>query len=145
MKEQSEQGFEFSTLHIGGTVCGIPIKDIQEINKNFDITPVPQSPGYVKGVQNLRGQIVTIIDLGLKLGLGPVLSHKENKNIIVNSGDEPIGLTVDAINDVHYADTGDMGTIPANIGAIRGRYFKGVVKQENQLIGILDIDALFEA
>jgi purine-binding chemotaxis protein CheW len=144
MEKHLNSGFEFSTLHIGSAICGIPILEIQEINKNFDITPVPQSSDYIRGIQNLRGQIVTIIDLGLKLGLAPVRSHRENKNIIVNVGDEPIGLMVDAIDDVLHADSTDIGPVPANIGAIRGRYFKGVVKRKHQLIGILDIEALFE-
>jgi len=91
---------EFSTFFVGGALCGINILNIQEINKHFEITKVPQAPDYIEGILNLRGRIVTIIDLGKKLGLAPVNRSKDSRNIIVNSEDEHIGLLIDSISDV---------------------------------------------
>ncbi len=139
------EGVEFSTFYVGTTLCGINILDIQEINKNFEITSVPQSSGYIKGILNLRGRIVTIIDLGKKLGLGPVKKNRENKNIIVNSENEHIGLLVDAIGDVVHAGNRDIEPAPANIGIIKGKYFQGVLKNKTQLIGILNIPEVLKA
>jgi purine-binding chemotaxis protein CheW len=135
---------EFSTFYVGGALCGINILNIQEINKHVDITQVPQSSDYIKGILNLRGRIVTIIDLGKKLGLDPVNMDQDNRNIIVNSEDEHIGLLVDSISDVALAKKDDIEPAPSNIGGVKGKYFQGVLKTEKQLIGILDIDEVLK-
>ncbi len=144
MKDTATQSFEFSTFYVGGALCGINILNIQEINKNFDITQVPQAADYVKGILNLRGRIVTIIDLGTKLGLEPVTESKDNRNIIVNSEDEHIGLLVDAISDVVSAGQDEIEPSPSNIGGVKGKFFQGVIKTEKSLIGILDIDEVLK-
>ncbi len=143
-KEAAAQSLEFSTFYVGGALCGINILNIQEINKHFDITQVPQAADYVKGILNLRGRIVTIIDLGAKLGLEPVSETKDNRNIIVNSEDEHIGLLVDAIKDVVSARQDDIEPSPSNIGGVKGKFFQGVLKTEKDLIGILDIDEVLK-
>ena len=135
---------EFSTFYVGGALCGINILNIQEINKHIDITKVPQSSDYIKGILNLRGRIVTIIDLGKKLGLDPVNNDQDNRNIIVNSEDEHIGLLVDSISDVALANKEDIEPAPSNIGGVKGKFFQGVLKTETQLIGILDIDEVLK-
>lgn len=134
------ESLELATFYVGEALCGIDILNIQEINKQFDFTTVPQSDDFVKGVLNLRGRIVTILDLGKKLGLSPVKKHKNNRNIIVNFYDEQIGLLVDKISDVIVANKDELDRPPANLGGIQGSYFENVVKTERTLIGILDID-----
>ncbi|MDY0360575.1 MAG: chemotaxis protein CheW [Desulforegulaceae bacterium] len=134
------KNLELATFYVGEALCGIDILNIQEINKQFDFTTVPQSENFVKGVLNLRGRIVTILDLGKKLGLSPVKKNKSNRNIIVNFYDEQIGLLVDKISDVIVAKAEELDTPPANLGGIQGSYFENVVKTEKTLIGILDID-----
>ncbi len=142
--ESSSEDVEFSTFYVGGALCGIDILNIQEINKHFEITRVPQASDYIKGILNLRGRIVTIIDLGKKLGLAPVTIGKDNRNIIVNSEEEHIGLLVDSISDVVIAKKEDIEPAPSNISGVKGRYFQGVLKTEKQLIGILDIDEVLK-
>jgi len=148
MAEQVTDGasvdLEFSTFYVGGSLCGINILSIQEINKHFEITKVPQASDFIEGILNLRGRIVTIIDLGKKLGLAPVNKDKDNRNIIVNSEDEHIGLLVDSISDVVIAKSEDIEPAPSNIGGVKGKYFQGVLKTEKQLIGILDIDEVLK-
>lgn len=135
---------EFSTFYVGGALCGIDILNIQEINKNFEITKVPQAADYVEGILNLRGRIVTIIDLGKKLGLEPASKAKNNRNIIVNSEDEHIGLLVDSIADVVLAKSSAIEPAPSNIGGVKGKFFEGVLKTETSLIGILDINEVLK-
>jgi purine-binding chemotaxis protein CheW len=142
--ETSSDDLEFSTFYVGGALCGINILNIQEINKHFEITKVPQASDYIEGILNLRGRIVTIIDLGKKLGLAPVSKNKDNRNIIVNSEDEHIGLLVDAISDVAIAKKEEIEPAPSNIGGMKGKFFQGVLKTEKQLIGILDIDEVLK-
>ncbi len=135
---------ELATFYVGESLCGINILNIQEINKNVDITPVPQAPEYVVGVLNLRGRIVTVIDLGEKLELSPINTNKENRNIIVDSQEEQIGLLVDSISDVLLARTDKIEPAPANIGGVKGKFFKGVFKTEDKLIGVLDIEEVLK-
>jgi purine-binding chemotaxis protein CheW len=143
-KDNASKDIEFATFYVGGALCGIDILNIQEINKNFEITKVPQASDYVEGILNLRGRIVTIIDLGKKLDLEPVNKDKNNRNIIVNSDDEHIGLLVDSISDVVLAQKSDIEPAPSNIGGAKGKFFQGVLKTETQLIGILDIDEVLK-
>lgn len=142
--EKTSNDLEFSTFYVGGALCGINILNIQEINKHFEITKVPQASDYVEGILNLRGRIVTIMDLGRKLGLDPVNKDKDNRNIIVNSDDEHIGLLIDSISDVVIAKQEDIEPAPSNIGGVKGKYFQGVLKTKSQLIGILDIDEVLK-
>ncbi len=131
---------QISTFYLGDVLYGIDINRVQEINKLADITSVPLSPAYVKGVLNLRGRIVTVIDLAYKLSKRHAKDSEDSKNIIVESKGEYIGLLVDKIWDVVHADEDKMNPPPANIGGIQGKYFKGVIQRERELVGILDIE-----
>jgi purine-binding chemotaxis protein CheW len=120
------------------------ILKVQEINKLIEMTRVPQAPEYVLGILNLRGEIVTIIDLGKKLGLKSTELSDKTRNIIVNSKGEHIGLMVEKISDVVQANFEKIEAPPANIGGVQGKYFTGVLKTKDRLIGILDVGKVLE-
>ena len=143
-KSTSSQTVEMATFYVGEALCGMDILKVQEINKLMDMTTVPQAPNYVMGILNLRGQIVTIVDLGKKLNLGRTELNEMSRNIIVNSKDEYIGLNVSRISDVVEADLEKMESPPANIGGVQGKFFKGVFKTKDRLIGILDVERVLE-
>lgn len=131
---------ELATFFVGDALCGMDILKVQEINKVMQMTKVPQAPEYVIGILNLRGQIVTIIDLGKKLGLGETDINQDPRNIIVNSSGGHVGLLVRKISDVVSADMEKREAAPANMRGIQGEYFTGVYKTDNTLIGILNIE-----
>ena len=131
---------ELATFYVGDALCGMNILKVQEINKLMQMTKVPQAPDYVLGILNLRGQIVTIIDLGKKLGLGETDVDSDPRNIIVNSTGGYVGLLVRKIGDVVEADMTKKERPPANMRGIQGEFFTGVYKTPSALIGILDID-----
>ncbi len=131
---------ELATFYVGNALCGMDILKVQEINKLMQMTKVPQAPEYVLGILNLRGQIVTIIDLGKKLGLGETDLSQDPRNIIVNSSGGHVGLLVRQISDVVEADMERKEHAPANMGGIQGEFFTGVYKTKSELIGILDVD-----
>lgn len=133
---------EICTFMVGDAVCGIDLLKISEINKNFEITSVPQSKEHIKGIINLRGKIVSILDLGKKLGLKDTQIDEKSRNIIVNSKNEDIGFVVERICDVVSAQQSLIEAPPSNLGKISGIHFTGVLKTENRLIGILDIESL---
>jgi purine-binding chemotaxis protein CheW len=134
---------ELSTFYVGDALCGMNILNIQEINKLMDMTNVPQAPGYVMGILNLRGQIITILDLGKKLGLSSTEMSEKSRNIIVNSKNEYIGLLVDRIGDVITVEWSKVEAPPSNIGGVQGKFFTGVFKTEGSLIGILNPENVF--
>ncbi len=135
---------ELATFYLGDALCGMDILKVQEINKLLEMTKVPQAPDYVKGIVNLRGQIVTVIDLGKKLGLSMTDLGLETRNIIVNSTNEYVGLLVDRIGDVERTDWDKIEPPPANIGGVQGKYFEGVFKKEKSLIGILNVEEVLK-
>ena len=143
--KSGNKNVELATFYVGDSLFGMDILKVQEINKHMEMTVVPQAPEYVTGILNLRGQIVTVIDLGQKLGLSSTELTDESRNIIVKSKDEYIGLLVDRISDVAVADWEKVEPPPANIGGVQGKYFEGVFKTENSLIGILDEEEVLNA
>jgi len=138
-KKSAKNTIELATFYVGDALCGMDILKVQEINKLMEMTKVPQAPDYMIGILNLRGQIVTIIDLGQKLGLGKAELSNESRNIIVNAPGEHVGLLVTRISDVVMADPDKIESAPANMSGLQGGFFTGVYKTENRLIGILDI------
>ncbi len=135
----SKNIIELATFYVGDALCGMDILKVQEINKLMEMTKVPQAPEYMIGILNLRGQIVTIIDLGQKLGLGRARVSNDSRNIIINAPGEHVGLLVTRNRDVVAADPDRIESAPANMSGIQGHYFTGVYKTETKLIGILDI------
>lgn len=142
--EKTNDNIEMATFYVGNALFGMDILKVQEINKILDMTTVPQAPDYVKGILNLRGQIVTIIDLGIKLGLPGIEIGPETRNIIVNSKNEYIGLLVDRIGDVERTSEDKIEAPPANIGGVKAMFFEGVCKKENSLIGILNVEKVLK-
>ena len=138
--EGKRERLELATFYVGDALCGMNILKIQEINKLMEMTTVPQAPDYVMGILNLRGQIVTVVDLAKKLGLSTTELTDKSRNIIVNSKGEHIGLMASRISDVVQAEADKIEAPPANLGGVQGRYFKGVYKTDNSLVGILDVE-----
>ena len=130
---------QISTFYVGPNLCGMDIDMVQEINKLSAFTRVPLAPDYVRGVMNLRGRIITIIDLGFKLGLEPTVFSEDTQNITVESKGEFLGLLVDRIWDVITIRASEMTAPPANMGGLQGKYFKSVVPLDNTLVGVIDI------
>jgi len=127
-ENSSKNIVELATFFVGDALCGMDILKVQEINKLMQMTKVPQAPEYVLGILNLRGQIVTIIDLGKKLGLGETDLSQDPRNIIVNSAGGHVGLLVRRISDVVSADMEKREPAPAKGAGARqyARYPGGI-------------------
>jgi purine-binding chemotaxis protein CheW len=138
----SKEHKDYATFYIQEALCGIELLKVHEINKSDAFTRVPQAPDHVIGVMNLRGRIVSIIDICCKLGLPKVHTNVANRNIIVRSRKEYIGLRVDRIGDVVAVQPDAIETPPANLNGIQDKFIHGVFKNERHLIGLLDIEAL---
>ena len=135
------------TFFAGESLCGIDILETQEIIKTTQMTPVPLAPDTISGIINLRGSIVTVIDLNRRLGLSEESGFTDpvsHRIIIVRIQEESIGLVVNAIGDVIDIAPGDLAPPPGNIQGIQGRCFKSVLRHEQGLISILDVATVLE-
>ena len=126
----------------GNLLCALDIAHVQEINKNIAVTVVHRAPEYVCGVINLRGEIVTVVDLRVKFGFEPLAESADRQIVIVRQEGENIGLLVDTVSDVVSADERDIEPPPSNLSGVAGRFFKGIYKLEHDLVAILNIDEL---
>jgi len=131
---------QLACAYVGTMLCGFDIQHVQEIKKYTEVTNVPLSPPDIRGIMNLRGQIVTLIDLNVKLNL-PTKGDQERKIIIVNWDSEYIGFLVDKISDVFTVQRERISPPPPNIKGAQGRYFRGIYHLKKDLIGIIDMDA----
>lgn len=138
---EKEEHLQFTSFYLHDTLCGIDISQVQEINADLDITRVPLAPEYVMGIKNLRGQIVTVINQSLKIGYSPSELGKDSRIIIVNSGEEYVGLLADRINDVITAPGSEISEPPSNIKGAQGNFFSGVLKSKGrELMAILNLN-----
>ena len=138
-QEKTTGEIEFATFYVGGQLLGVDIRQAQEINRQLDETPAPQAPDYVRGVVNLRGEVVTVLDLGMILIGQPTAVTANSRNFIVQIDGEQIGLLVDRVADVVKASVAQIEPPPANIGDSEHHYYKGVYKLPHEILTILDI------
>ncbi|MFH2059128.1 MAG: chemotaxis protein CheW [Pseudomonadota bacterium] len=135
---------ELALFQIGDMLCGLDTRHVQEINHNFEITPVHRAPDYVRGVINLRGEIVTVIDLHQKFNMPPSEVHDDIQVVFVRYKEECIALLVDNIYDVVSAHSFDISTPPSNVDGISGAFINGVYRMEKDLVIVLDLDELLK-
>jgi purine-binding chemotaxis protein CheW len=142
---RSADEVEFVTFYVGDLLIGIDIHQVEEINRQVDVTPVPQSSPQVRGVINLRGEVVTVVDLRKVLDMGQIEIDEHSRTVVVNCGNEEIGLLVDRVADVVRERADQLDPPPANISGIDGRFFKGVYKLDKSLLIVLDVDVAIAA
>lgn len=131
---------ELATFALEGERMGIPIDQVDEIHHPLHLTPVPHAPPCVRGVMNLRGEVVTVIDLRVILGYEPTVVTRRTCNIVVRWGGERVGLLVDRIGDVVCIGQKDIEPPPANLAQSHGRFLRGVCKLETGVLAILDVE-----
>lgn len=131
---------QFATFYVGDLLLGVDIRHVQEINRQLDVTPVPNAPAHVRGVINLRGEVATVIDLRTVLNLPKTDATPTTRNLIVHSQDESIGLWVDSIGDILTVNQDDIAHPPANVDGVDGRFFRGVHTMETVIVVLLDVE-----
>jgi purine-binding chemotaxis protein CheW len=129
------------TFEVGGTSLALDIDCIQEINRSIQVTRVPHAPPEVLGVTNLRGEVITILDLHIVLGLGPSKKTASSRNLIVKHDDELFGLGVDKVSDIMKISS-ELSPPPANLQGFSRKLLRGVHQAEDRLIMILDLNEL---
>jgi purine-binding chemotaxis protein CheW len=121
---------------------GIEITKIQEIILMGEITRVPQTPPYVKGLINLRSNIIPIIDLRSRFGLAEASANDDTRIMVVNVKGKTIGLIVDAVSEVHRVSQDQIAPPPPTVAGLGRDYLIGLAKLDNRLLILLDIDKI---
>jgi purine-binding chemotaxis protein CheW len=137
---------KYLTFILGGGAYGVPILKVREIIRLLEITPIPRMPEYVRGVINLRGKIVPVIDLRMKFGI-PETATTNRTCIIVTyvlmaGATKLMGLIVDAMEEVYQINAEDLEPAPDfGKGASTG-YIQNMAKTKGQLKALLNIDEI---
>lgn len=135
---------KYLTVALDREIYGIPVLKVREIIRLQKITPVPQMPAHVKGVINLRGRVVAIVDLRAKFGLKA--EYAERTCIVVvqvaTAGHPvvPMGLIVDSVDEVVSLGAADIEPTPDFGSAVDTRCFVGMAKVKNRVMTLLDLD-----
>lgn len=128
-----------STFYLGDTIWGIDTMRVQEVIHLNEITNVPHAQDYIVGIVNLRGKIVTIIDLAKKLDLFQASLNQDSRIMIVDWQDEFIGFLVDGVLDVVNVEKEKLRPPSFNIKAASAKYTEGIYQSEQGLISILKV------
>lgn len=139
VKHETERYIRFS---LGKEEYAIPLLKVREVIALPDVTPIPQSPSYFLGIMNLRGQVITVIDLNLKLGIEPS-EHSEKVVIVTDLGQICVGIVVDSINSVFSPNPEEISDKPdLNSNRKISDYITNVYRKEKGLVLFLDINKL---
>jgi purine-binding chemotaxis protein CheW len=136
---------QFVSFEIGGTSFLIPIDRVIEFRTWVEPTAVPHTPDYVRGIVNIRGEIVPIYDVAARLGKGATDAGARHVVVIVRGQDgRSIGLLVDSVTDIVEAKSEDMAAMPAIEGGDATPFMAGVVFLAEKILGVTDVDRLVE-
>jgi purine-binding chemotaxis protein CheW len=131
---------EYVTVMIGGQLFGLPISRVQDVFMPDRVTRVPLSAPEIAGVLNLRGRIVTAIDMRRRLGLPPRTDDKPSMAVGIELKGESYGLLIDTVGEVMKLSETTRESNPVNLDARLGRVSGGVHRLDGQLMVILDVD-----
>lgn len=148
--ENTAQGGQYLTFALGGEIYALGILNIKEIIDYGDVTDVPMMPNFVRGVINLRGSVVPIVDLAARFGRGVTQIAKRTGIVIVETVDtdmeaqeeivQDIGIIVDTVNEVIEIDAMHIEPPPAFGARIRSDFINGMAKNNNRFIILLNVN-----
>jgi purine-binding chemotaxis protein CheW len=140
VEESREQPESWVLFALAGETYGLPVSSVQEILRAGTITRVPHAPAPVRGITHLRGRVLAVVDLRIRLGLPPAPVDGKSRILVVDSRQRVLGLLVDAAQQVVKLLPSAFVPPPADVMTERSHYLRGVVHLERQLIIALDLD-----
>ncbi len=135
-------GSQFLTFSLGDELYGVDILRVQEIKGYTTVTKIPNTPSHIKGVLNLRGTIVPIIELRTKFGMPMIDYTMFTVIVVVVVQDKVMGLVVDAVSDVLNIATKDIQSPPEFGQKVDVSFLNGIGKSGDKLVSLLDMDRL---
>lgn len=132
------------TFRVGPMKLGIEVERVQEVIREQQMTRVPGADQLIRGLMNLRGQIVTALDLRRRLGLPDDENSQPLTNVVVRSADNPVSLLVNEIGDVLVVDPDTFEAPPETLQGVLRELIRGAYKLDNELLLALDTDAVLQ-
>ena len=133
---------QFLTFLLGAEQYGVAILKVQEIRGYSAVTPIPNTPAHIKGVINLRGTVVPVVDLRAKFSMETTEYNKFTVIIVLTVGEKVIGLVVDAVSDVLDIPAAEMRQVPDLGARVDTRFISGMATIGERMTVLLDIDRL---
>ncbi len=130
---------QYVKFSVGKEEFGVDINLVREISKIQDMLKVPNTPPFIEGLLNLRGQVLTIFNLRKRLGMEDQAFDENSKIIIVWYNDIQIGFTVDKVSEIIKVEEANVETTPPSITGIDKRFLSGVIKSGEHLLLALDL------
>ncbi len=131
---------QFVTFTIGSQLCGIPVLQVRDVLAPQEITPIPLAPPAVAGSLNLRGRIVTSVDLRVRLGLPTGGVGQDRMSIVVEHHGDLYSLIIDSIGEVLEPSSEKLERVPATLDASWSSYSTDIYRLDDGLLLVLDID-----
>jgi purine-binding chemotaxis protein CheW len=131
-----------ATFFLDREEYGIEVRQVQEIRRVTEITSVPRAPDFIRGVINLRGRILPVMDLKRKLRLGTVESGRAARIVVVRLKERLLGLLVDGASQVLKVEVSRIEAAPEEVVEKGGDYIRGVAKLDDRLIILVDLERL---
>lgn len=144
MTQDASHSQEYVTLRLDGQLLGIPVLQVHDVLKAQNMTPVPIAPDWIAGLINLRGRIVTCVDLRARLGLPPAGKDESvsGMSVVVEQGGEPYSLLIDRVGDVLNLSMDTYERNPITLESTWANVSAGVYRLEKELLVILDVERL---
>jgi purine-binding chemotaxis protein CheW len=133
---------QFLSFQLGAEEYGIDILRVQEIRAYEKATRIPNTPQFIKGVINLRGVIVPVIDLRMKFGLETAEYNEVTVVVVLNVADRTIGIVVDKVSDVLALGTDDIRPAPEFTARVENAFVRGLATIDERMLIIADIERL---
>lgn len=143
--EGSGSSQEYLTFVLADESYGIDILKVQEIRGYDAVTKIANTPEFIKGVVNLRGLIVPIVDLRIKFGLGKVVYDDFTVVIILNLNGRVVGIVVDGVSDVMNLNGNQIRSVPDIVASIDTKYITGLATVEEKMFILVDIEQLMNS
>ncbi|MFN8195486.1 MAG: chemotaxis protein CheW [Nocardioidaceae bacterium] len=131
---------QYCTFRLDSHLFGVPVESVQEVLKQQELTTVPQAPSVVSGLINLRGQIITTLELRTRMGLPPRAPDEQGINVVVRTGEEVVSLLVDEIGDVLEPEPESFEGLPETVPATIRDVVTDVCKLDGHLMLVLDTE-----
>jgi purine-binding chemotaxis protein CheW len=134
---------EILTFTIGNEYYGLDLLTVREIRAWTEVTPLPNTPPFVRGVINLRGAVVPIFDLRVRLGAGAAEPTSANVVIVVEIGDQFCGLLVDTVSDILALADDALQPVPATATDADHNFLSALATHEDRMVALIDVARLF--
>lgn len=134
---------QYVTFTVDDRSYGVEITKVREIKGWSEPTQLPNSPYAMRGVLNLRGEVIPIFDLRSTFGQGVTEVREEHVVIIVAIGDNLVGILVDTVSDILTLEPGEVLPVPDTGGAVDQRFLSGLVSRDDRFVALLKLEELF--